>query len=298
MAAPNSDTPKDPEALKTEYARLKASRDLTSDATIVAAIDQRLRQIEIDVPEVLAAPSPTEPDAEPDVEEAPAAPPTPAEALEAEKYVRQARVETMRKNTQAATAALQRAAEIAPGSPAVLEALGDDLVGRKKLKDAMKVYKRAVALDPKNVGLERKYANLVLQVESLGSLDQQMRMHLSDNPLLDSEDKIASLSTAVFLSALLPGVGHLVLGMNSRGFGILAAWLFSSVWLAFNFEDLVKFGAFASGGHTRPGLGFLLPVLIMTIIYIATLANLKSMSNAVVKRKIDRPKPPVDLPFE
>jgi TM2 domain-containing membrane protein YozV len=293
------------DALRAERDRLRQKRAETTDPDIAAALDMRIAQIDAEVPDLPVLPADPDPtptaEAAPEAEadaDAPPAPPTPEQTERAEQLVRQARVEKMRNNRQAATDFLRQAAEVAPGSATVLEALGDDLAERRKMLEARDIYKKALALAPKNVGLERKYGSAVLAVEMEGSLDDQMRRNLSDAPLLTSEDKIASLPVAIMLSAVIPGSGHLVLGQTGRGAGILAAWFLFGIWLLSMFGDLARLFAFAGGNPTQPNLLVLVPLLAMSIIYVATLASLKSIAQNATRKPPERPKPPVDLPFE
>lgn len=299
MQGPNEE--KDPlDALRAELGRLRQKRQETTDPDIASVLDLRIGQIEAELPKSDEAPqeAPSEKEEEV-VEEAPPPPPTPEEALEAENYVRQARVEKMRNNRQAATDFLKKAAAVAPGSPAVLEALGDDLAERKKMLEAKEIYAKAVALDKKNVGLERKYGQAVLAVEAAGSLEDQMRMNLSDSAFLTSADKVASLPIAIICSTVFPGLGHLILGQTAKGAWIMGAWVLFGTWLLSMFGDVAKLFAFGmGGGREQPNLVVLLPILIMAVIYVATLASFKTVGRETTRKPPERPKPPVDLPFE
>ncbi len=279
--------------LKAELARLRVKRSETRDPDIRSALDLRIEQVEQSLLEQKA-----DTPEEPEIPEIPPEPPTTAQLREAEQLVRQARVEKMRENHRASTDLLKKAAEVAPGSPAVLETLGDDLAERRQYKQAREVYGRAFRLDPKNVGLERKYAICVSQMASMGSLDDQMRAHLSDSPFLSADDSLASGGAAIFLSALLPGLGHVVLGKTATGFGIMAAWLLCGGWLLLMYEDLGRLIGMATGGAGSPNPLVLLPVALMMAIYIGTLASFKGRGAAAKKKPLERPKPPVDLPFE
>lgn len=299
MQGPNEE--KDPlDALRAELGRLRQKRTETTDSDIASVLDLRIGQIEAELPAPAKSEEAAPPVEEtPEEEEAPPPPPTPEEAMEAEGFVRQARVEKMRNNRQAATDFLKKAAAVAPGSPAVLEALGDDLAERKKMIEARDTYKRAVALDKKNVGLERKYGEAVLAVDMAGSLDDQMRLHLSDSAFLTSQDKVASLPVAIMCSAVFPGLGHLILGQTARGAWIMGAWVLFGTWLLSMFGDVAKLLAFGmGGGREQPNLVVLLPILAMAVIYVATIASFKTVGRDSTRKPTERPKPPVDLPFE
>ena len=279
----------DPKALKAELARLRIKRSETKDKDIRGALDERVRQIEA---QILAEP----PKAEEEEPEIPPEPPTPAQLAEAENLVRQARVEKMRGNSKGAGDMLKKASEVAPGAPAVLEVVADDLAERKQFERAKKMYKQAWQLDPKNVGLERKFATLVAQMDALGSIDNQLRMNLSDSPFLNESEALASANAAIIMSAVFPGLGHAVRG-KSVGYAIMVAWLLCAGWLFFMKDEVAGLFRMAAGSGT-PNLVVMVPLLIMAILYLGTLASLKTSTRNVRKRTIDHPRPPVDLPFE
>jgi tetratricopeptide (TPR) repeat protein len=280
----------DDKTLKAELARLRVKRSETKDKDIRAALDARIAQLEQEI-------RPAEKPPEEEEVEIPTEPPSPQQMAQAEQLVREARVEKIRGNVRGASDLLKKASEVAPGAPTVLEALGDDLVERKQYDNAKKAYKQAWKLDPKNVGIERKYATLVAQMDSMGSIEDQLRMNLSDSPFSETEAR-ASLGAATLYSALLPGLGHVVLG-KKVGFGIMAAWVLCGIWLFVMYEDLAMLLTMASGGgRGSPNVAVLLPLMIMAGIYLGTLGSLKSARKQTVKKVVERPKPPVDLPFE
>jgi hypothetical protein len=277
------------QTLRAELARLRIKRTETKDKDIRAALDDRIQQLEAQIKPLKA-----EEDDEPDL---PAEPPTPEQMAEAEQCIRQARVEKMRGNTRGAGDLMQRASEVAPGSPTVLEALGDDLVERKQYAKAKKAYQRAWKLDEKNVGLERKFATIVAQMDAMGSIDDQLRMNLSDSPFITEGDAIASAGAATLLSAIFPGLGHAVLGRRV-GYAIMATWILCLLWLFVMQEDLIGLFTMVGANRRPPNLVILIPLLIASAVYLGTLASLKSARKEITRKRVERPRPPVDLPFE
>ena len=184
---------------KAEIARLRAKLATIQDRDIRAAIQERVDALAAQV---------VEPEPTPEVEKetvAPPPPPTPRQAEEAERLVRHAMLEKQRGNKAAVTKLLEEAVAVAPGAPATLEALGDDFAERRRTKEALECYKRAIALDPNNVGLDRKHAMLVFNVGTAGTIEQQLRANLSDSFLLTSGDQVANLGVARILSFFVPG---------------------------------------------------------------------------------------------
>ena len=157
MQEPVSDGSADLDQLRAELLRLKIKRSETEDLDIRKALEERITMLATQIATLKAA-------APPEEIEIPIEPATPEQIAQADQLIREARVQKMRKNLQASTDLLKKASEIAPGAPAVLEALGDDLMERRRLNEAANAYKQAVRFDPTNVGLERKHAMAVMGI--------------------------------------------------------------------------------------------------------------------------------------
>lgn len=273
---------------KAEIARLKAKMGAIQDRDIRAALQSKIDELQAKADAAKAVAEAEEEAKEP---EAPPPPPTPEQAEQAERLVRQAMLEKQRGNKAAVTKLLQEAVEIAPGAPATLEALGDDLADRNRAKEALDCYRRALALDPKNLGLDRKHATLVYKVGNLGSIEDQLRANLSDSPLLSASDGVASYGVAKFVSYFFPGLGHVLLGRSVMGFGLLAAWVGCLLWII-----LVR----SAGGATKGFNTALVPPLaigaVVLLVAVGTLGSDRAAARS--KKATPRPKPPVNLPFD
>jgi tetratricopeptide (TPR) repeat protein len=280
------------EQLQSELDRIRAKRAAATDTDLFEALDWKIGQLE----QRLAALEKPAEEPEPEVE---MVPPTPQELLAADALIRQARVEKMRGNASASTDLLRKAAEAAPTAPAVLEALADDLVERRQKKEAMPIYKKAVALDPKNVGLERKYAMLVLGSAGVLSFEEAMRADWSDSPFLSANDHVASAGAATILTVFLPGLGHIVLGKTVTGVMILSAWVASFLWLTLMKKDLYDLLAKVSG-HSTASVNYvvIMPILLLAIIFIGAINSLRTPKRSAGRTKAGRPTPPVNLPFD
>ncbi len=283
--------PKDVSDPKAEIARLKAKLATIPDRDIRAAIQERI--------DVLAAqvfePEPTK--AEEKEPEAPPPPPTPQQSEQAERLVRQAMLEKQRGNKVAVTKLLEEAVAVAPGAPATLEALGDDFAERRRVKKALECYKRAMALDPKNVGLEKKHANLVFNVGTAGTIEQQLRAN-SDSFLLTSSDHVANLGVARILSFFVPGSGHILLGRTGMGIGLLATYIACFVWLFLQRKDVSELVKLILGGRGNFGMGIFPPMIIATLTIFVAVGSLGADRAAARSVKPQRPTPPVNLPFD
>ncbi|RYG37720.1 tetratricopeptide repeat protein [bacterium] len=279
------------EAARAELARLKVKRREIKDADIRAALDVRIKALE---EQVVAIPEKVEES----VEEVPLREPTPREKEEADRLIAMARLERNRGNKAKATELMKQAADLAPGSSTVIEALGDDLAERKQWKAAKETYAKAHKIDPKNVGLERKLATAALRVVGIGSIEDQLRAGTSDSLFLNESDAVAGRTAAVVMSVFLPGLGHIVLGRTATGGAILATWIVLSVWAAAMWKDVAGLVAMAMGTRAgTPSLLVLAPLLLMIIVWIGTVNSLTDKRKAA-RKKIDHPLPPADLPFE
>ncbi len=292
---------------RQELQRLKDKLAKTKDRNIISVLQMRIGQIEPTLPPdpklKIEAKKKREKQKELEKQEEEFAKiplPTPAESEEAEKLIRQSMLEKRRGNANGATELLKKAAEVAPGSSVVLEALGDDLFERKLIKPAREAYAKAMKLDPKNVGVERKYALMVLGSTSTMSVENQLRFGVSDSIFLTGEDQVAGLLAAKFLSALIPGGGQLVIGRTTKGAILLGAWVLLVGLLALWNKDFELLAKYTRGAGPAPNWRVLVPIIGMASVWITSMADLFSGQSKSVTRstKVERPKPPVDLPFE
>jgi tetratricopeptide (TPR) repeat protein len=275
-----------------EIDRLSAKLGEITDHDVRDALTAKIEGIRASLP-------PEEPEAEVDD----LTPPTPAELEQADVFVRQARVEKMRGNAARATDLLKQAALAAPNAPSLHEALGDDLMDRRQIKAAREAYARALKLDPKNVGIERKYAEIVLRSASLVSLDDQMRANLSDSPFLSAEEATASAGWATFLSLFIPGAGHFVLGRNVAGAILLIGWVVMVFWVFLLQKDvlglLAMVGIRATSGPSKPGnLTVLFPIFVAAAFHLTAIFQCAALAKRGSRRSVNRPLPPVDMKFD
>jgi TM2 domain-containing membrane protein YozV/predicted negative regulator of RcsB-dependent stress response len=288
--------------LRQELQRLEEKRASSKDKNVHAVLDMRIMQIRPLLPAPKKSKEPRKKLAEIDEEESGPPPPSPTdeEAKQAENLIRQSMLEKRRGNVNGATDLLKKAAAIAPGSPVVLEALGDDLVFRNLSKQARKVYSTALKLDPKNVGLERKYAETVLKTTTTMSVEDQLRFGMSDSLFITGEDAVAGLTAARMFSAIIPGVGQMVLGRNVKGGILLGIWALLIAIVCLWNKDFKTLMIYIEGKGPAPQIKILIPLIAMAGVWITAMADLSgSNSKAAARHKIiDRPKPPVDLPFE
>ncbi|MCO5295423.1 MAG: hypothetical protein M9921_01055 [Fimbriimonadaceae bacterium] len=268
---------------------------------------ERLRQLEAEMQrlkealgaqEAASAPNPDEPESEEAETEQ-----DPVKLAEAEDLVRRAMVAKRRGQKEEATSLFKAAEAVAPHAPAVLEALGDDLSERGQTKQAIAVYARAIKASPGNIGLERKHANLALRLSGALTVEEQLRSGLSEG----APDSVASAKVAVLLSVLIPGLGQMVTNRVGLGITMLALWIFG--WVpALTVTDAAGHRAFSNlPGMLMGRSGADVPVLVLLGVGVAVLVHLSSIAEASMhvpkgtkgrRQPVDRPKPPVDLPFE
>ncbi len=272
-------------AIQAEIARLRRELFATDDTVVQAAVEGRLAQLG-------ALPNPVHDHA---ASNEPLPPlPTHAALEAAEKLIREARVEKMRGSPQKALAMVKQAAEAAPGAAIVQEALGDDLADRSQLGEALKAYRMALRLDPSNVGVERKHAALVAKTSGLGSVEDQLRASLSDSFLPDSSDAMAGGLASVLFTAILPGLGHILVGKIVFGATLLGSWIIGGIWLTIMKSEIPKI--FARGQQVN-GMVFV-PIAIMALTWLVAVQSMTSQTKRRTRRTVDRPLPPVDMKFD
>ena len=181
----------------------------------------------------------------------------------------------------------------------LLEIQGDLAGGRKRWTEARDLYLRAKELLPGNVGVEKKHADAVFLASGVGSLEDQLRASESSTPILVA-DVVARGGVATFLSFLFPGIGQVVLGQQVKGFTIFGLWALCVSYLAFHPEQvrgLFRMIGAASGGQDPGGL-FFLSLMGAAILVLVAVTDCAQVAKRAPKPVTERPKPPVDLPFE
>lgn len=238
-----------------------------------------------------ASAPPQELPVEPDVETKPVdlGPPTREQLEKAERLIQFARLAKTRGQSGQANNYLHQAEEAAPNSPIVLEFVGDLFLEQKRFKDARAVYKRAFDLDPKNIGLERKWAMSIAATAPTG-----------DPMMLAEYETMASGKIAAVLSAIIPGLGQIVLGEFSKGIMIFVAWAGMILWLYLipsGLKGIVAIFSQKASQQEPFHPVVLVPIFIMFVIWISAMFDAK-MTMGSGRKPIDRPIPLDDRPFE
>lgn len=242
--------------------------------------------------EPVAAPVSAAPSAE-DEEKLPD-PPSDQQKEEADKLIQRYRLEKQRGNKEFAGRYLAEAVALAPGYSLVVECQADEALDNRKTIEAKRLYKRAVALDPKNVSAETKFANLVFRADAAAA-----------SAALNISEVSANAKTASILSAIIPGAGQIVTGQYVKGGLILALW----VTLIFFCPAGLRSIASLASGRGDVQAGPLMAVIAALFVYIGNLVDMSAYSKSLaahrmmagVPEKKERPAPPKEsdnLPFE
>lgn len=209
----------------------------------------------------------------------------------AEALLRQARVLRMRGDREGAGKLLEQAVAEAPGSIPVLEAQGDDLLARRQLSKARDVFAAALKLDPKNAEVERKYAEIVLQIA-----EADLPMELRSSTL----EEVAASKTGAVLSVFVPGLGQVVMGQRNLGIGLMAGWALGWLWAVMVPNGLLGLSGIVGLSRTAPPPNpmVFVPLFIAVGCHVWAISDAASRAKRLETRKIDRPRPPVDKDFE
>ena len=295
------------EELQAKLATLQSKLAASKEPVVRDALESKIREITTELgPEMAAqaaeaAQAPAKKKKE--LEDLPLPEkPTPEAQLMADDFVRRARVAKMRGQLQEATDLIQQASRVAPGSVTVLEILGDEMVERKLYGDARRAYLTAHRLDPRNVAVERKYATMVLRASGGGmTIESALAIGL-DSPFMNADDTMANAKVAIILSLIVPGVGQLVLGQTQKGLTLLGSYVVGLILLILlhtDFENTMK--ALRGVAHTGSAGFSLIPLvgmLVITIISVQGCAAKAKKDPLTGIKHVDRPVPPVNLPFE
>ncbi|MEI7577852.1 MAG: hypothetical protein WCK51_13240 [Armatimonadota bacterium] len=279
--------------LKAEIARLGAKISASSDSDIVEALKFKKDAIEAQLVEAIQkveeAKEQETAETEPELELAPD---------ELEKLIRAARAHFSAERKPALREALATLEKASPNHPDVLELKADQLMAARDFVSAVPVLKKARKIAPKSKSIEEKLAQASLKAAYAGSIESQLRAGLSDSPFIGEGDITASPTAATFASLFLPGSGHIFIGQTVKGIAYLCFWLFSLIPLLI----LVKNESDRGGGARQ--FNFSMPMIVLGFVAVMTYMIALFEVAAIAKRggsrrePPNRPKPPVDLPFE
>lgn len=261
---------------------------------------KRLReQLQAGAP-AAAAPRPTEPvgpatpTEESPKEELPSAkPPQPTEKQreEADRLLQRYRLEKQRGNKDFAKRYLAEAAELAPGYTYVLECQGDEAAESRKIEEAKRLYKLAKEVDIRNTSADGKFANLVFRANAAPAAAH-----------LNVQETSSNTRNAGCLSAIIPGAGQFVLGQQAKGI------LFFAIWAGclFTVPTGIKSASNLFANRTPVETWAILGLIGAFLVYIVNIVDVTSYAKSAAARekfmgleaKKERPKPPVDKPFE
>lgn len=221
-------------------------------------------------------------------------PPSDTQKEEADKLIQRYRLEKQRGNKEFAGRYLAEAVALAPGYSLVVECQADEALDNRKTIEAKRLYKRAVALDPKNVSAETKFANLVFRADAAAA-----------SAVMNIQEVSASAKSASILSAIIPGAGQIVTGQYVKGGVILGIMIFLVIFCP---AGLRSIASLVSG---KPDIqaGPLMAVIAALFVYIGNLVDMSAYSKSLaaqrmmagVPEKKERPVPPKEsdnLPFE
>lgn len=240
-------------------------------------------------------PAPVEPEPEP----GPARDLTPDERRKFDLEIQRARLMVGRGERDPAEAGVKSLAAEYGEQPEILELRGDLAMGRKRVADARAFYDLARKLRPKDAALERKYADAVFGATGIGSLEDQLRASESSTPLLDV-DASARGGIATALSLFVPGLGQWVLGRQIKGIVFFSIWGVATLYVLAHgkmIPGLFRTIGFGHGGEDPSGL-FVLALLVAAGAAFGAVIDCAAMAKRAPKITTERPKPPVDLPFE
>ena len=207
----------------------------------------------------------------------------------AERLIREAHLFSMRGDKAKAKELLDQAEKAAPRSGPVLVALSDAALERHNVKEAIRLLTIAMQANPGNVAIEKRHADAVFR--------QTQGLIFDPTSKSSNFENVASAKAAVILSFMLPGLGQIVSGSVGKGATILAAW--AGAWIVAVLIGFKGFFAMMGMGPSKDADGkVLVPLAIAAILHLFAILDASAKAKTIEKRKIIRPVPPSNLPFE
>jgi tetratricopeptide (TPR) repeat protein len=283
--------------IKAEINRIKAKLSASSDRDIQEALQFKLESLE----EQFKAAVEREETEKSEAEDVASSDPVEIDRIALERDLRKAHGLIGAGKPDEAFAVVKHLQEIAPDDPEVLELRADMLVHKRDFANALPLLKKARKLAPKNVAIERKLAEVAMKSTNLGSLDDQLRAAESDLPFIGDGDITATATAATILSLILPGSGHLVIGKTVKGICYMVTWLLLVGFLVWE-ESVFKGLVGLVGGKENVNISMfpLITAFLAVGIHLVAISECAAIAKRIGPRgkPPEKPKPPVDLPFE
>ena len=128
------------------------------------------------------------------------------------------------------------------------------------------------------------------------AIDEQL-MRMSDGGLIHADDALGSPKVATLISIFVPGGGQVALGQTVKGLAIMGVWALCVFFIFLMRQDVEALIRTSSGGG-RVNYLVILPILTAFILHISSIMGCASAAKRHERRTFDRPRPPMDLPFE
>jgi hypothetical protein len=285
----------DPDQLRAEIKRVEAKLFATDDPDIAGALELKLSQLKGMVASITPKPESDDQEAV-----APLRTLTPKEREEVDRLIRTAHAEKVRGNKTQARELLHQAMQIGAGSALVLEAIADEAIDSKRWRDAKAALDQALKLEPKNIGLEKKHADVVYMIATGGTIDDQLRTALRDPAFIQPHEVLASARAATLLSFFIPGSGQFVLGRPQVGIGYFVTWILMLVWIGIernDFQGLLGMLGLPSSVSRPNNLTILVPIFVAAGVHLTSIFQCATLAKRSDSKSVKRPVPPVDMKF-
>jgi hypothetical protein len=209
---------------------------------------------------------------------------------EVQAAVRSARILATRGDKDGMEKVIRELLSKHPDHPSALEAEADLLVAQGKLNEAREKLHELVKAHPERKATEEKYAKLVLRIEEQ-NISASLLLGEGDlRTLMNPAGVRRSAGTASMLSILAPGFGQIYNGELVKGIILLGGIVL--LWVC-----LFAFG-FIQGSGRLTGAGWVLVVVVIAYYFGCILDAAVTAPKAAGPAAPERPKPPVDKPFE
>jgi TM2 domain-containing membrane protein YozV len=216
--------------------------------------------------------------------------PTAEDIERVDSLIRKAHLASIRRDRDETRRLLEEAEALAPNSPAVLEALGDEYLASGKTREARAMFERALKVSGPNVALEKKHAQTVFQTDAAAagwSLEMQFQR----------QEAVASPAASMLFSLFIPGLGQMVNGQWAKGVTFLVAWLASwSLVYLIGFDNVLAY--LGMKDVANPNVLAVVAAISAIVFHFLAIIDAMMKSAGRPPGRPQRPVPPSSLPFE
>ncbi len=205
----------------------------------------------------------------------------------------QALIHIRRDDKPTALSITKKLIEKYPDNPWAMDAHADVLYANNKLEEARDTYKKILDTNKGWINTEKKYAQVVLDIANKQHSFEHLIKEMSISEMITPAGAKRSSGLAAFASLICPGLGQFANGQTTKG--VVFFLITVILWVAVFTSNAI---IFSRTQFFITAIGWVIIIALIITYLTAIIDASMNTPKDIPMQPQQRPKPPVDLPFE